>query len=154
MNALLIRYPKHYYFLAIVVLCTKHSSVKQVRNLCKYLPATFIGYTGQEDHFKVISIFDRFINTNIYFLRKRSLTRLLIINGVEIQRIHRIYRYLENIQRTNQKIAFSQVNFNDDVVLLSEELEFIEKLVDITTIPTKRAAEKLVNWLTLNDSRR
>jgi hypothetical protein len=42
------------------------------------------------------------------------------------------------------KRLLSQVNFNDDVVLLSEELEFIEKLVDITTISTKRAAEKLV----------
>ena len=129
---------------SIVVLGTKHSSVKQVRALCKYLPATFIGYTGQDDHFEVISTFDRFINTNIYFLRKRSLARLLINNGVEIERVHRIYRCLENIQRINQKIAFSQVNFNDDVVLLPEELEFIEKLVDITTISTKRAAEKLI----------
>jgi hypothetical protein len=129
---------------SIVVLGTKHSSAKQLRNICKYLPATFIGYTGQDDHFKVISSFDRFINTNIYFLRKRSLARLLVNNGVEIERIHRIYRCLENIQRINQKIAFSQLNFHDDAVLLPEELEFINKLVDITMISTKRAAEKLV----------
>jgi hypothetical protein len=129
---------------SIVVLGTRHSSAKQLRNICKYLPATFIGYTGQDDHFKVISSFDRFINTNIYFLRKRSLARLLVNNGVEIERIHRIYRCLENIQRINQKIAFSQLNFHDDAVLLPEELEFINKLVDITMISTKRAAEKLV----------
>lgn len=129
---------------SIVVLGTRHSSAKQLRNICKYLPATFIGYTGQNDHFKVISSFDRFINTNIYFLRKRSLARLLVNNGVEIERIHRIYRCLENIQRINQKIAFSQLNFHDDAVLLPEELEFINKLVDITMISTKRAAEKLV----------
>jgi hypothetical protein len=129
---------------SIVVLGTRHSSAKQLRNICKYLPATFIGYTGQDDHFKVISSFDRFINTNIYFLRKRSLARLLVNNGVEIERIHRIYRCLENIQRINQKIAFSQLNFHDDAVLLPEELEFINKLVDITMKSTKRAAEKLV----------
>lgn len=129
---------------SIVVLGTKHCKDKRICNLCKYLPATFIGYTGQEDYFKVISTFDRFIATNIYFLRKRSLAKLLISNGVEVQGIHRIYRCLETIQRINQKIAFSQVNFDGDIVLLPEEIEFIKKLADIPTFSAKRVTNRLM----------
>ena len=75
LNALLI------FGRSIVALGTKHCKDKRICNLCKYLPATFIGYAGQEDYFKVISTFDRFIATNIYYLRKRSLAKSLISNG-------------------------------------------------------------------------
>jgi hypothetical protein len=131
----------HYYFL---VLDIKHYRDKAVRKLCKYLPATGIGYSGEDDYFNLISTFDRFISTNIYFLKKRSLARLLVNNGVKIGNIHKIYKCLETIQRINQNIAFSQVNFEGDVVLLPEELEFIKRLVDIQLISNKRIANKLI----------
>jgi hypothetical protein len=130
----------HYYFL---VLDIKHYRDKAVRKLCKYLPATGIGYSGEDDYFNLISTFDRFISTNIYFLKKRSLARLLVNNGVKIGNIHKIYKCLETIQRINQNIAFSQVNFEGDVVLLPEELEFIKRLVDIQLI-SNRIANKLI----------
>jgi hypothetical protein len=129
---------------SIVVLDTKHCKEKGVLKLCRYLPATFLGYTGKEDYFNVISTFDRFISTNIYFLRKRSLAKLLVNNGVEVAKVHKIYRCLENIQRINQKIAFSQVNFDGEVVLLPEELEFIKRLVDVSLTPNTRVANKLI----------
>jgi hypothetical protein len=129
---------------SIVVLDTNHCKERGVRKLCRYLPATFLGYTGKEDYFNVISTFDRFISTNIYFLRKRSLAKLLVNNGVEVAKVHKIYRCLENIQRINQKIAFSQVNFDGDVVLLPEELEFIKRLVDVSLTPNTRVANKLI----------
>jgi hypothetical protein len=131
----------HYYFL---VLDIKHYRDKAVRKLCKYLPATGIGYSGEDDYFNLISTFDRFISTNIYFLKKRSLARLLVNNGVKIGNIHKIYKCLETIQRINQNIAFSQVNFEGDAVLLPEELEFIKRLVDIQLISNKRIANKLI----------
>jgi hypothetical protein len=127
-----------------VVLDIKHCRDKAVRKLCRYLPATVIGYSGEDDYFNLISTFDRFISTSIYFLKKRSLARLLVNNGVEIGKIHKIYKCLETIQRINQKIAFSQVNFEGDVVLLPEELEFIKRLVDIQLISNKRIANKLI----------
>ena len=129
---------------SIVVLDNKHCRDKGVRKLCRYLPATVIGYSGEDDYFNLISTFDRFIATNIYFLKKRSLARLLVNNGVEIGKIHKIYKCLETIQRINQKIAFSQVNFEGDIVLLPEELEFIKRLVDIQLISNKRIANKLI----------
>jgi hypothetical protein len=129
---------------SIVVLDAKHCNEKRFRKLCRYLPATFIGYTGQEDYFNVISTFDRFISTNIYFLKKRSLAKLLVNNGVEPRRVQKIYRCLENILRINQKIAFSQVNFDRDIVLLPEEIEFIESLVDLSVTSNKTIANKLI----------
>ena len=74
---------------SIVVLDNKHCRDKGVRKLCRYLPATVIGYSGEDDYFNLISTFDRFIATNIYFLKKRSLARLLVNNGVEIGKIHK-----------------------------------------------------------------
>jgi hypothetical protein len=108
-----------------------------VRKLCRYLPATVLGYSGEDDYFNIISTFDRFISTNIYFLKKRSPARRLVNNGVEIGNIHKIYKCLETTQRINQKIAFSKINFEGDVVLLPEGLEFIKRLVDIQLIQTK-----------------
>ena len=43
-----------------------------------------------------------------------------------------------------KKIAFSQVNFDGDVVLLPEELEFINRLVDVYMSPNGRIANKLI----------
>jgi hypothetical protein len=115
-----------------------------VRKLCRYLPTTVLGYSGEDDYFNIISTFDRFISTNIYFLKKRSPARRLVNNGVEIGNIYKIYKCLETTQRINQKIAFSQINFEGDVVLLPEGLEFIKRLVDIQLISNKRIANKLI----------
>jgi hypothetical protein len=123
---------------SIVVLDAKHWEDRGVRKLCRYLPATFSGYKGKEDYFSVISKFNRFIYTNIYFLRKRSLAKLLANNGIHPKQSHGLHRTLESILRINQKIAFSQVNFDGDVLLLPEELEFLEKLVDVSMTPNKR----------------
>jgi hypothetical protein len=72
------------------------------------------------------------------------LARLLVNNEVEIGKIHKIYKCLETIQRINQKIAFSQVNFEGEVILLPKELEFIKRLVDIQLISNKSIANKLI----------
>ena len=129
---------------SIVVLDAKHWEERGVRKLCRYLPATFLGYKGTEDYFSVISTFNRFIYTNIYFLRKRNLAKLLANNGVHPKQSHRIHRCLESILRINQKIAFSQVNFDGDIVLLPEELQFLERLVDVSMTPNKRISSKLI----------
>jgi hypothetical protein len=52
---------------SIVVLHNKHCRNKGVRKLCKYLPATVIGYSGEDDYFNLISTFDRFIATKSIF---------------------------------------------------------------------------------------
>jgi hypothetical protein len=60
-------------------------------------------------------------------------------NGIDKKRVEKIYRRLENIQRINQKIAFSQVNYDENIVLLKEqEIEFIDQLVDIRTTSDKK----------------
>jgi hypothetical protein len=91
---------------SIVVLDIKHCNDKAVRKLCRYLPATVIGYSGEDDYFNLISTFDRFIATNIYFLKKRSLARLLVNNGVEIGKIHKIYKCLETIRVLTKRLLF------------------------------------------------
>ena len=57
---------------SIVVLDKKHVNRAPLKFL-RLLPATIIGYTGLEDHFRVLSVFDRDINTGMFNLSKKSM---------------------------------------------------------------------------------
>jgi hypothetical protein len=62
---------------AILVLDKKHSERVKLRGILNLIPATIIGYTVREDYFEVLSVFRRFITTNMIGLNKKRLVKLL-----------------------------------------------------------------------------
>ena len=113
---------------SVVVLDEKHVKRNSV-NLLRVLPATVIGYTGRGDYFRVLSVFDRFIETGMFNLPKRSFASMLYDNGI-IAGADKIYRRLSNLERINQKIVFNQL-FKSNTGFLKEEIEFLRGFSEI-----------------------
>ena len=113
---------------SVVVLDEKHVKRNSI-NLLRVLPATVIGYTGRDDYFRVLSVFDRFIETGMFNLPKRSFASMLYDNGI-IVGADKIYRRLSNLERLNQKIVFNQL-FKSNTGFLKEEIEFLRGFSEI-----------------------
>lgn len=113
---------------SVVVLDEKHVKRNSI-NLLRVLPATVIGYTGRDDYFRVLSVFDRFIETGMFNLPKRSFASMLYDNGI-IAGADKIYRRLSNLERINQKIVFNQL-FKSNTGFLKEEIEFLRGFSEI-----------------------
>jgi hypothetical protein len=120
---------------SIVVLDKKHVQKDSLKFL-RLLPATIIGYTGIEDRFRVLSVFDRNINTGIFNLSKRRFTKTLLDNGI-VDGIDRIYLRLLTLQRINQKIVFNEL-YNSNPGFLKDEIEFLHLFSTIKSTMTYR----------------
>jgi hypothetical protein len=120
---------------SIVVLDKKHVQKDSLKFL-RLLPATIIGYTGIEDRFRVLSVFDRNINTGIFNLSKRRFTKTLLDNGI-VDGIDRIYLRLLTLQRINQKIVFNEL-YNSNPGFLKGEIEFLHLFSTIKSTMTYR----------------
>lgn len=120
---------------SIVVLDKKHVNRAALKFL-RLLPATIIGYTGLEDHFRVLSVFDRDINTGMFNLSKRRFAKAIIENGIT-EGIDRIYRRLETLERINQKLVFNEL-YNSNPGFLNDEIEFLRQLTTIKAAMTYR----------------
>ncbi len=108
--------------LSILVLDRNHS--KKARSIAKFLPATIICYTGIDDHFEVISKFDRLVSTGIFNLHRTGLARALgHADG-------RAYSRLVALERVLQKLTFNQIYF-ENLGLTEEELEFLQTVAGI-----------------------
>jgi hypothetical protein len=120
---------------SIVVLDKKHVQKNSLEFL-RLLPAAIIGYTGIEDRFRVLSVFDRNINTGIFNLSKRRFTKTLLDNGI-VDGIDRIYLRLLTLQRINQKIVFNEL-YNSNPGFLKDEIEFLHLFSTIKSTMTYR----------------
>lgn len=120
---------------SIVVLDKKHVHKDSLKFL-RLLPATIIGYTGIEDRFRVLSVFDRNINTGNFNLSKRRFTKTLLDNGI-VDGIDRIYLRLLTLQRISQKIVFNEL-YNANPGFLKEEIEFLHQFSTIKSATTYR----------------
>ena len=118
---------------SIVVLDKKHVDRASLKFL-RLLPATIIGYTGIKDHFKVLSVFDRNINTGMFNLSKRRFTKILVDNGI-VEGIDKIYVRLQNLERINQKLVYNEL-YNSNPGFLKEEIEFLNQFSSIKTVMT------------------
>ena len=105
------------------------------RNLqiLKLLPTTIIGYSGKEDYFEILSIFNRCIMNGIFNFPKRSFMKLLINNNItnKISEMVKIYNSLITLEQINQKLVFnylfrSEENLDLDF-LLKEERDFLKQ---------------------------
>ena len=120
---------------SIVVLDKKHVNRASLKFL-RLLPATIIGYTGTKDFFKILSVFDRNINTGIFNLSKRRFAKTLVDNGI-VEGIERIYGRLRTLERINQKLVFNEL-YNSNPGFLKEEIEFLRQFSSIKTAMTYR----------------
>jgi hypothetical protein len=120
---------------SIVVLDKKHVTRESLKFL-RLLPATIIGYTGKKDFFRILSIFDRNINTGILNLSKRRFAKTLGDNGI-LEGIERIYGRLSTLERINQKLVFNEL-YNSNPGFLNEEIEFLRQFSSIKTAMTYR----------------
>ena len=111
--------------LSVLVLDKKHA--KKAQSL-RFLPATIICYTGLDDHFVVISKFDRLVSSGSFNIQKTRLVRSLGDSG------GKAYSRLAAIERIMQKIAFNQV-YPENLGLAGEELEFLQMIAGIRAPP-------------------
>jgi len=127
---------------SIVVLDKKHVNRSSLKFL-RLLPATIIGYTGTKDFFKVLSIFNRNVDTGMFNLSKRRFAKTLIDNGV-VEGIDKLYRRLSTLERINQKLVFNEL-YNSNPGFLKEEIEFLRQFSSIKTAMTYR--KQIANYV-------
>jgi hypothetical protein len=130
------------------------------RNLqiLKLLPTTIIGYSGKEDYFEILSIFNRCIMNGIFNIPKRSFMKLLINNNItnKISEMVKIYNSLITLEQINQKLIFnylfrSEENLDLDF-LLKEERDFLKQFYNFSTLPSEKTNKKQIKKL-IKDSR-
>ena len=130
------------------------------RNLqiLKLLPTTIIGYSGKEDYFEILSIFNRSIMNGIFNIPKRSFMKLLINNNItnKISDMVKIYHSLITLEQINQKLVFnylfrSEENLNIDF-LLKEEIDFLKQFCNFSKLPSEKTNKKQIKKL-IKDSR-
>ena len=127
---------------SIVVLDNKHVNGASLKFL-RLLPATIIGYTGTKDFFRILSVFDRNINTGMFNLSKRRFAKALRDNGI-VEGIERVYGRLHTLERINQKLMFNEL-YNSDPGFLKEEIEFLRQFSSIKTAMTYR--KQIINCI-------
>ena len=128
---------------SIIVLDKKHSRRAIQRKMASLIPATIIGYSGEDDYFEVLSIFDKFVTNNVFSIKKRRLARILLQNGIS-DKIDRVYQCLTNIQALNQKLAFSELYNDDNVTFLKHEIDFLRNLTNLHLYSEKKQIANLI----------
>jgi hypothetical protein len=127
---------------SVVVLDKKHINRASLKFL-RLLPATIVGYTGTKDFFRILSVFDRNINTGMFNLSKRRFAKTLGENGI-VEGIERIYGRLRTLERINQKFLFNEL-YNSNPGFLKEEIEFLRQFSNIKTAMTYR--KQILNYV-------
>lgn len=127
---------------SIVVLDKKHINRASLKFL-RLLPATIVGYAGTKDFFRILSVFDRNINTGMFNLSKRRFAKTLGENGI-MEGIERIYGRLRTLERINQKLVFNEL-YNSNPGFLKEEIEFLRQFSNIKTAMTYR--KQILNYV-------
>jgi hypothetical protein len=116
--------------LSILVLDKNHSKV--ARGLGKFLPTTLICYTGIDDHFEVVSRFDRLISSGVLNLKKTILAKAL--EGTNTG--SKAYSRLVALEHIFQKIIFNQIYF-ENLGMTERELEFLQMITGIRLPPSQ-----------------
>ncbi len=126
--------------------------------ILKLLPTTIIGYSGKEDYFEILSIFNRCIMNGIFNIPKRSFIKLLINNNItnKISEMVKIYNSLITLEQINQKLVFnylfrSEENLDLDF-LLKQERDFLKQFYNFSTLPSEKTNKKQIKKL-IKDSR-
>lgn len=122
--------------LSILVLDKNHS--KLGRNIGKFLPTTLVCYTGIDDHFEVVSRFDRLISSGVLNLKKTILAKVLEGSNSG----SKAYSRLVALERIFQKIIFNQLYF-ENLGMTEREIEFLQMIAGIKPPPSSQEMKKL-----------
>jgi hypothetical protein len=90
------------------------------------LPTTLICYTGIDDHFEVVSRFDRLISSGVLNLKKTILAKALEGSNTG----SKAYSRLVALEHIFQKIIFNQLYF-ENLGMTERELEFLQMITGI-----------------------
>ena len=127
--------------------------------ILKLLPTTIIGYSGKEDYFEILSIFNRCIMNGIFNIPKRSFMKLLINNNIsnKISEMVKIYHSLITLEQINQKLVFNYLFRSEEEnldldFLLKEEIDFLKQFYNFSTLPSEKTNKKQIKKL-IKDSR-
>ena len=138
-----------------LVIDKKHV-IKRNLQILKLLPTTIIGYSGTEDYFEVLSIFNRCIMNGIFNIPKRSFIKLLISNNItnKISDIARIYQSLIILEQINQKLVYNYLfRVEEDLdtdFLLKEEIGFLNQFCNFSKLPSEKIYTKEIKKLIKN----
>ena len=125
---------------SIVVLDKQHSRKLRSARFDKVLPASIICYTGRDDYFEVVSVFDRFVSCGIFDFERINFARMLdVASGSTSSKVHRKFASLQGIL---QKIVFSQLHFKNPGLTL-EEQQFVLELARVD-LPSRRRTIKSI----------
>ena len=122
--------------LSILVLDKNHS--KLARNIGKFLPTTLVCYTGIDDHFEVVSRFDRLISSGVLNLKKTILAKVLEGSNTG----SKAYSRLVALERIFQKIIFNQLYF-ENLGMTEREIEFLQMIAGIKPPSSSQEMKKL-----------
>lgn len=122
--------------LSILVLDKNHS--KLARNIGKFLPTTLVCYTGINDHFEVVSRFDRIISSGVLNLKKTILAKVLEGSNTG----SKAYTRLVALERIFQKIIFNQLYF-ENLGMTEREIEFLQMITGIKPPSSSQEMKKL-----------
>ena len=128
---------------SVIVLDEKHSKRAVHRRIANLIPATIIGYSGNDDYFDLLSVFDKLVINPTFNIKKRRLTRILLDNGIT-NKTDRIHQCITDIQRLNQKLAFSELYNEDCVAFLKDEIDFLRNLSDLHLCSEKKQITQLI----------
>jgi hypothetical protein len=128
---------------SVIVLDERHSKRVVQRRIANLIPATIIGYSGKDDYFDLLSVFDKLVINPIFNIKKRRLARILLDNGIT-NKIDRIHQCINDIQRLNQKLAFSELYNDDHVTFLKDEIDFLRNLSDLHLCSEKKQITQLI----------
>jgi hypothetical protein len=130
---------------------------KRNLQILKLLPTTIIGYSGNEDYFEVLSIFNRFIMNSIFNIPKRSFVKLLINHdiNIKISDIARIYQSLIILEQVNRKLVYNylfRIEENLDITdfLLKGEIDFLKQFCNFSRLPSEKTYTKEIKKLIKN----
>jgi hypothetical protein len=130
---------------------------KRNLQILKLLPTTIIGYSGNEDYFEVLSIFNRFIMNSIFNIPKRSFVKLLINHdiNIKISDIARIYQSLIILEQVNRKLVYNylfRIEENLDITdfLLKGEIDFLKQFCNFSKLPSEKTYMKEIKKLIKN----
>jgi hypothetical protein len=128
---------------SVIVLDENHSKRAVQRKLAKLIPATIIGYSGKEDYFDLLSVFDKLVINPMFNIKKRRLARILLDNGIT-NKIDRIHQCITDMQRLNQKLAYSELYNDDQATFLKDEVDFLRNLSDLHHCSEKKQIRRLI----------